>query len=34
MKDLFHTNVIVLKNAFYTQGDKVSGFVRMTLLAR
>jgi serine/threonine protein kinase len=24
MKDLFHTNVIVLKNAFYTQGDKVS----------
>jgi serine/threonine protein kinase len=24
MKDLFHCNVITLKNAFYTQGDKVS----------
>lgn len=24
MKDLYHPNVIILKNAFYTQGDKVS----------
>lgn len=24
MKDLFHTNVVTLKEAFYTQGDKVS----------
>lgn len=24
MKDLYHDNVITLKNAFYTQGDKVS----------
>jgi len=22
MKDLYHPNVIILKNAFYTQGDK------------
>ena len=27
MKDLYHPNVIELKNAFYTQGDKVSSFI-------
>lgn len=24
MKELYHTNVIALRHAFYTQGDKVS----------
>ena len=32
MKDLYHPNVIELKNAFYTQGDKVSMQVAASLL--
>ena len=30
MKELYHPNVITLKHAFYTQGDKVRIVERMT----
>lgn len=32
MKDLFHTNVITLETAFYTQGDKVKFVDRLNML--
>lgn len=34
MKELYHPNVIALKHAFYTQGDKVSEDKRITCIAR
>ena len=34
MKEFFHPNVITLKHAFYTQGDKVSETHSLTLRSR
>ena len=34
MKELFHPNVITLKHAFYTQGDKVLTHYFLFLIAR